>query len=201
MKEQQFIETLRIEEGKFTHPEFHQRRMEKTTEEIFGKAWSIKFDSIEIPDQYRKGVVKCRVIYDRTIQEITFEPYTPRIIHTLRLVDADPHLDYHLKYADRQHLQELRAQRQSADEIIIVRNGAITDTSYSNLVFFDGQNYITPDTYLLNGTCRQRLLHEGRIRAEHLTPDDLSRFKYAILINAMLSLEENIAVPIERIVR
>ena len=82
-----------------------------------------------------------------------------------------------------------------------IDNGAITDTSYSNLVFFDGQNYITPDTYLLNGTSRQRLLHEGRIRAEHLTPDDLSRFKYAILINAMLSLEENIAVPIERIVR
>ena len=199
MKEIQLIETLRVEEGRFLHPELHQKRMEESTQELFGHSWSLDFSSLSVPEHCRHGLVKCRVLYNRTLRALTFEPYTPRTIRSLRLVTAPPELDYHLKYADRGALEELRSLRQSCDEVIIVRNGALTDTSYSNLLFYDGNEYITPESYLLNGTCRQRLLREGRIREAHLTPHDLFRFKFAILINAMIGLEENITVPVEQI--
>lgn len=199
MKEIQLIETLRVEEGRFLHPELHQKRMAESTQELFGHSWYLDFASLSVPEHCRHGLVKCRVLYDRTLRDLTFEPYTPRTIRSLRLVTAPPELDYHLKYADREALEKLRSLRQRCDEIIIVRNGALSDTSYSNLLFYDGNDYVTPDSYLLNGTRRQRLLREGRIREEHLTPHDLSRFKSAILINAMIGLEENISVPVNQI--
>lgn len=193
------IETLRLEEGRFIHPEQHRRRMEETTREVFGRSWSVDFATLPVPEEHRRGVVKCRILYGRTLQEVSYAAYAPRTVRSLRLVEADPRLDYHLKYADRQALQALQSRRGDCDEVIIVRRGAVTDTSYSNLVFFDGDGYVTPDTFLLNGTRRQRLLAEGRIREEHLTPADLSRFRYAVLINAMLGLESGVSVPVGRI--
>lgn len=58
-----------------------------------------------------------------------------REIRSLRLVAADDELDYHLKYADRSALARLLQRRDDCDEILIVRDGAITDTSYSNVAF------------------------------------------------------------------
>ena len=80
-----------------------------------------------------------------------------------------------------------------------MRNGAITDTSYSNVAFFDGQKYVTPDTYLLNGTRRQYLLGEGLLMQRRITPSELCRFERVVLINAMLGLEDDLSVPIGQI--
>ena len=85
------------------------------------------------------------------------------------------------------------------DEILIVRDGAITDTSYSNVAFFDGRKYVTPDTFLLNGTRRQYLLGTGVLTECRITPSDLGGFERVVLINAMLGIEDDLAVPIERI--
>jgi 4-amino-4-deoxychorismate lyase len=108
-------------------------------------------------------------------------------------------LDYHLKYADRSALARLLQRRDDCDEILIVRDGAITDTSYSNVAFFDGRKYVTPDTFLLNGTRRQYLLGTGVLTECRITPSDLGGFERVVLINAMLGIEDDLAVPIERI--
>ena len=42
--------------------------------------------------------------------------------------------------------------------------------SYSNVAFFDGRKYVTPDTFLLNGTRRQYLLGTGAVSYTHLIP-------------------------------
>ena len=97
-----------------------------------------------------------------------------REIRSLRLVAADDELDYHLKYADRSALARLLQRRDDCDEILIVRDGAITDTSYSNVAFFDGRKYVTPDTFLLNGTRRQYLLGTGVLTERRITPSDLA---------------------------
>ena len=86
------------------------------------------------------------------------------------------------------------------DEIIIVQNGQITDTSYSNLVFFDGEKWITPTTYLLNGTMRQSLLQTKQIIEKPIQVEDLNRFESFKLINAMMDLEESPELPISIIV-
>jgi 4-amino-4-deoxychorismate lyase len=84
----------------------------------------------------------------------------------------------------------LFTQRQNHDDILIVKNGLITDTSYSNVAFFDGQLWFTPHQPLLPGTARARLLHEGCLQEAKITLTDLHRFEKCSLINAMLPLGE-----------
>ena len=108
-------------------------------------------------------------------------------------------IDYTFKYADRDKLIQLQQSKGTCDEILIYQNGRITDTSYSNVVFYDGNQYITPSTYLLNGTKRRYLLERGIIKEQDIGLGDLPRFRYLFLINAMLDLEDNIQVKIRDI--
>jgi len=87
---------------------------------------------IVIPTHLRKGLVKCRIVYSNDIQEITYTPYQPKSIKSLKLVE-DNTIDYHCKYLDRNHINELYTQRGNCDDIIIVKNGMLTDSSYSNI--------------------------------------------------------------------
>lgn len=199
MDELLFIETIRVEDGTFVRPELHLQRMRQTVREAYGVASGFDLADGSIPLQHRKGTVKCRIVYGRSLSEISFAPYVPREIRSLRLVAADDELDYHLKYADRSALARLLQRRDDCDEILIVRDGAITDTSYSNVAFFDGRKYVTPDTFLLNGTRRQYLLGTGVLTECRITPSDLGGFERVVLINAMLGIEDDLAVPIERI--
>ena len=80
-----------------------------------------------------------------------------------------------------------------------MKNGFITDTTFSNIVFYDGMQWITPDTYLLNGTQRQRLLREGRIVSREVRVGDLSRFITAKPINSMLDFDTTPEISIAAI--
>ena len=96
------------------------------------------------------------------IIEILFSSYVKHRVGSLKLVSADS-LDYHMKFFDRASLEALFALRGECDEIIIVKGGLITDTSISNLVFYDGSRWYTPAHPLLEGTCRARLIAGGKI--------------------------------------
>ena len=104
-----------------------------------------------------------------------------------------------ISWLDRDKLIQLQQSKGTCDEILIYQNGRITDTSYSNVVFYDGNQYITPSTYLLNGTKRRYLLERGIIKEQDIGLGDLPRFRYLFLINAMLDLEDNIQVKIRDI--
>jgi 4-amino-4-deoxychorismate lyase len=59
--------------------------------------------------------------------------------------------------------KNLKNENQSkTEEIIIVKNNCITDTSYTNLLFLKDEKWYTPSTYLLNGVMRQHLLKEKK---------------------------------------
>ncbi|MEG2339683.1 MAG: aminotransferase class IV [Odoribacter sp.] len=190
-----FIETIQVVDGKMIHLPAHIARMEETLKEAAGYHVSFHPEEIQLPDDRKEGIVKCRILYDEKIQSIEFEKYTPRTIHRLKLVDGQ-HIDYHLKYADRSPLNDLRALREDCDEILIMRDGYLTDTSYSNVVLYDGINYITPATFLLNGTKRQYLIKQGVIQVAPVSIRDLKSFKRLYLINAMLEPGNNISVEI-----
>ena len=108
-------------------------------------------------------------------------------------------LTYDHKYLDRSSLTGL-INRDLADDILIVREGCVTDSSYANIVFTDGRQWLTPDTPLLPGTMRERLLRDGIIEAERITVDTLGRFTHFRLINAMLGFDSPL-LPIENIIR
>ena len=146
-------------------------------------------DHIQVPDNFKTGTARCRVLFSRSIEKITYASHIRRIVTTLKMV-VDDGIDYSFKYADRQRLETLlRKQPDKNGDILIIKNGFVTDTSYSNIVFHDGSRWVTPDTPLLAGTQRHKLIHEGIITEARITPDDLNRFKKARLINALLEFD------------
>jgi 4-amino-4-deoxychorismate lyase len=192
------FETIRIEHSQVANARWHLARIAESLEKVFGCNLPVVF-----PDAAdRKGISplnlfeelthfslpeelhKCRVIYDTSIIDIQITPYLKKTPKTFKLIECDS-ISYSFKLTDRQELDRLFGLRNDADEIIIVRNGCITDTSIANLVFFDGKNYFTPDTPLLEGTHRARLLFEQKIIQCRISADDLKKYISFKPINAM----------------
>lgn len=193
-----FIESLKIVDGHIIHPELHWQRIAETQRAHFGNSTFLPLSSASIPADKRTGTLKCRITYNQEIRKIDFDNYSPRPVRSLKLVNGSG-IDYAFKYADRSKLTELQQAKGICDDILIYQNDRITDTSYSNVVFYDGSQYVTPSTYLLNGTKRRYLLERGIIKEQDISLGDLSRFQHLFLINAMLDLEDNIQVKIRDI--
>ena len=140
-----------------------------------------------LPDFSEIGKHKFRFEYDSASYQLESEVYQPKSIQTIKLVEAN--LDYNFKFIDRSGLQNLLDQSQ-ADEIIIVKNGLVTDSSYSNLAFFDGSGWWTPERPLLAGIRRASLLDRGKIKTIKIRIDDLLKYEKVSLVNAMLDLDE-----------
>ncbi|WP_243347542.1 aminotransferase class IV [Parabacteroides sp. FAFU027] len=194
------LESVRIVNGQWMNAAYHRQRMDDSTMELFGKAFSVDFETIEIPAEYRKGIVKGRIIYDTQVREVGFDHYSSRKIGSLQLVYED-NIDYHLKWADRTALNELVKQKGTADEILIIKNGFVTDISYANVVVRYKDRLATPAHCLLKGTRRRQLLDQLVVVEEDITVDKLFQAESVIIINAMLGLEEAIEIPISRIFR
>lgn len=192
MNTSRFTEVLQIREGRFVAPQPHLERMRKTAAHFFGHPLAVDLSAHPIPAELSMGRVKCRIVYGETIESITFSKYTPRNIRKLAVFSDDAFV-YDYKYEDRNSFTRLLARKGDCDDILILKNGFVTDTSFTNVVFedFEGR-LITPDTPLLPGTRRQALLDEGRIRAQPVRAEEISRFRGCYLINAMLGLEDNV---------
>lgn len=191
-----FIETIRIENGIAQSRDLHLERAFNTCLYHFGVRNLLQFDEIitEISRSHNEGIYKLRIIYSGKIEHYSIEKYQPRIVEKLKLVDGG-YIDYSFKYEDRSELEKLLSLRGECDDIIIIKNGFVTDTSYSNLVFSDGEQYITPSSFLLNGTKRQQLLREGKIKEKDIKMEDISSYSGVYMINSMLDF-----VPIKSIV-
>ena len=184
------IESIKLQNRQFQHIEWHNRRFNEASRQLFGLQDEVDLaDVIDIPEKLTNEVYKCRVLYGKEVEVVEFHPYTPRDVRTLQLLE-DNTIDYAYKYEDRRVFDDLMSRKGQADDILIAKNGCITDTSYSNIVFFDGEKWITPYTYLLNGTQRQRLLAEGVIFQAKVTISDLKNFPLAKPINALLDFEK-----------
>ena len=216
-----FIETLRIENGVIYNFDMHQERMHKTSFFHYGTKPELKIMisdkrlTINSGNSQANGNnlplitnhlslntnerIKCRVLYSSDIITVEFSAYSAKEIRSLCLVE-DNGIEYNYKFVARDALNNLFAQRKSADDIIIVRNGNITDSSFSNLVFetFEGELF-TPRTYLLAGTKRKFLLESGIIKERDITVDDIFSYKKVYLINAMLDIEDDISVAVDSI--
>ena len=106
------------------------------------------------------------------------------MIRSLRLVFSDT-VDYRFKSTDRLVLSGLLAQRDGCDEVLIVRRGLLTDTSFTNIALFDGEAWYTPAEPLLRGTMRASLLAEGKLRERDIRPQDLVVYQKIMLLNAL----------------
>lgn len=193
------IETIRLADGQLSNLLYHNERLNSTRLACFGatKEWDLN-KLIDVPEEATQGLYKCRVTYGREIEKIEFEAYQPRVIKSLLLV-VDDVIEYGFKFQNRVALQQNFEKRGNADEVLIVKEGLITDTSYANVVFWDGSQWATPDKPLLKGTKRAQLLREGVIVEQKIRVEDLGAFTYVRLINAMLDFESTPVIEIRQI--
>ena len=191
------FETIRIENGILRYPEEHEKRMLRSRTALFGVNDPISLQRvIGIPGEYSSGIVRCRVDYGIKIDAVKFTPYRLKKLKKFQIV-INEEIEYPFKFSDRSSLESLLRDKNTADEIILVQHGLITDTSFSNLIFYDGRNWITPSIPLLHGTCRERLIREGKITEREISVPELYSFKGLKIINAMIYPEDMEMIPID----
>ena len=201
-----FVETIKIENSIVHNLDFHQERMWRTTLLHFGTKPEIRIDIAEIPLHLQNDKIKCRVLYNAEILSVEFHAYQPKKIQSLQLV-TDNEIEYTHKSTDRNALNKLFEQRKEADDIIVIKNGFLTDSSFANLVFethagdpMCGSKLFTPKTPLLAGTKRAFLLKNGIVKGREIAVEDLSSYKKVYLINAMIDLEDDVSVFVDSVI-
>jgi 4-amino-4-deoxychorismate lyase len=194
------VESIKILNGRIYNLAAHQARFDRSRFACFGCTDHISLrEKITTEDIPAKGLFKCRVLYNAEVESVSFSPYHYPDIRTLKIVRT-PEIEYDYKWAERPGLDALFRQKVTADEIIIIKNGLVTDAYYYNLIFEKNGALFTPDTPLLHGTKRERLLATGQIRTARIAEQDIVTFEKIHLINAMTDLGR-IVVDVRHVIR
>lgn len=186
-----FIETIRLEHGQFPALDRHLNRIQETIRQQHG----VMPTGIEAAIHQRPfpsdGRYRVRIEYDLNGEwEMQCFPYMRKKIEKMRIVHFTPP-DYRFKYANRDWLNSL-INHSDADEVLIIRENMVTDTTIANIAFTDGRTWWTPDTPLLAGTERCRLLDAGIIQEQRISLADITSFSGFRLFNAMLPWEDEV---------
>ena len=179
------LETIKIEEGQASNLIYHQKRFDRSRRALFGLSESINLSSLlNAPS---KALYRCRIVYDKEIHSVEYIPYHVKEIQKLKVVSAD--IDYTYKYADREVFNRLLQAHPAYDEIIIEKEGYLTDTTIANIAFYDGKQWFTPEESLLQGTMRAKLLDEGFLQKREIKHTDLKNYTHVALMNAMIGFK------------
>lgn len=209
-----FFESISFEKGKAPLLKYHYHRMTNTIKtelslKNIGNKQRKEMESFldttmsfltALTSPSSKGYFKCRVTYNPYNVDnkfVKFIPYELSSIKTLQLVDGN-NIIYDRKYSDRSQINRLFKKRGTADDILIVRKGMITDSSYCNILFFDGKDWVTPIP-LLPGVQRTFLLDQKIIREIPIKEEDIFKYKSFKLINALRNFDRVEAIPIKNI--
>jgi len=179
------LETIKIKGGEIYNLSYHQKRCDFSRASLFQTTDSLNLYSYIHPPG--KGLYRCRILYNRQIHSIEYIPYIPKNIATLKIVPST--IEYGFKYANRDAFNALLKKYTDVDEIIIEKDGYLTDTSMANIAFYDGVKWITPSSPLLQGTMRAKLLDKGFLHLSNIKKEDLSKYTQVALMNAMLGFK------------
>ena len=131
---------------------------------------------------------RCRVIYDKKIQKIEYLPYILKKPKSFMLIESD--INYPYKSTNRNDINKLLKQKKYCDDIIIVRNKKLRDSSIANIALFINGLWLTPKEPLLKGTMRAKLLKEKKIFPSNLIINDLKKMEKFAIMNAMIGFLE-----------
>lgn len=175
------FETIKIQDGIAQNLIYHEQRIQNSIN------FSSKFNLEQILYTKKQGLIRAKVVYDLNgeLVSVDFFEYKMKKFHTFQLVNID--FNYDKKYLDRSNIEAIKG---SFDEVIMVKNSLITDTSIANVAIFKNSHWITPKSPLLNGTTRQRLLDENKIIQDDLCVDDLLNVKRLAIFNSMIGFYE-----------
>lgn len=180
-EEELYFETIKCDEGIALNLEYHNRRIARTI------SLNINLQEYILP--INDNLLKCKVLYDEYgVVDVEYSAYEKRPIQSFKIIE-DSSIEYAKKSLDRSVLELAFNQRQTADEIIIVKDGLLTDTSIANIALYDGSHWLTPKKPLLLGTTRERLLENEELIEADLTLADLKNAKKIALLNAMIGMD------------
>ena len=193
------FESIKVINGVACNKDYHEARISRAQQSLFGKPSGPVLEQVKIPKNLKPDTVyKLRVTYDKQIREYHFSEYHPTSISSLQCV-VDNHISYTHKFEDRSRIQNLFNQKGQADDIIIIKNGLVTDSSYTNLAFMKAGKWYTPNTPLLPGTKRAYYLNKGILEEARITVENLKKFEGVCLINAFLDLSMDRLISIRKI--
>ncbi len=185
-----FIESIKLQDGEFYRLELHQARVQKAFDDYFPTSEVINLlkilHQVDIP---KTGIYKCRIVYDSEVRVLELTPYIRREIRNLKLVETDmDSIPY--KTENRQKINEAFARRNNCDDVLLVKNSLLTDSSSCNIALWNGENWVTPRTPLIYGVNRAQLLAENKIVEEDIKAARLMNFQLIRLFNAMIEFGE-----------
>lgn len=176
------FETLKVENGKLLNLKYHQKRVDRTRKLLGSKGkLELKEQNFNLP---QNGEFRLRVDYEEEIKSFTCRPFTCRKFKEFRIVESD--IEYAYKYVNRDALDALKVDEK---EIIIVKNGLLTDTTIANIALHVDGVWLTPKTPLLQGTTRARLIDSGFLKCADLTLIDLKNAQNFAIMNALIDFK------------
>ena len=179
----ELFETIKIEDGQIFNLKWHNQRLNRSRLELFSCQNPLNLaDYIDAPPQ---GLYRCRVLYEREVKSVEYIPYMPKSFKSFKIIQSN--LEYDYKFNDRSELNKLILE--DYDEIIIEKNGLLTDTSIANIAFYNGEKWFTPKIPLLRGTTRERLLTKGFLRLRTIKKENIKNYSHFALMNAMIGFQ------------
>lgn len=193
------LESIFLKDGQFRHLKLHQKRIDYSRKQALNLENILDLEDFlsqfQIPQQ---GTFKCRILYGVDFEKPEFISYSFKPINSLKIIEASA-LNYSLKFSNRAAINEAYNKRQDCDEVLLVKQGFITDSSYCNIAFREGSQWFTPDKPLLKGVQRQYLLDQGIICEQEIRLTDLSKFSSFKLINAMIDWQTAPEISVDAI--
>lgn len=184
-----YIESIKLQDGEYKNLFYHEHRMNHTLKMLCGVTETFNLEEWLVHINHPKaGLYKCRIVYDEESRDVEFFEYKPKPIQSLRIVEHD-RISYEFKFLDRKRIDQLFDLRKNCDDILIVKRGLVTDSSYANIVFKKDKTWYTPWSALLKGTMRSKLIQMNTIREEEIRPKDIKTFQSFKLINAMFEFD------------
>ena len=195
------FESICIQDGQVQNGKFHELRFKKSYLETFKILPNYSLlGRIHLVNLEPTLTYKLRIDYNQNGTRYSISEYRKSIPTKLKLIEDDS-ITYHLKKNKRKKLNRLYKQRGESEDVLIVKNGLITDATYSNILFTNGDHIVTPSTPLLQGTCRARLLLEDKVSAIKIHVNTISQYHSFQLINALNDFDKKRWVDTKNIIK
>jgi len=180
------FETIKIEDGDIINLEYHQQRVDFAFKNLYRSIDSIKLHDI-LDKRPKNGLYRAKVVYGKNgLIDCSFYIYNRKVIKTIGLIEV-PELIYNYKYSNREMFKKLKDKFYEFDELLVTKNGFLTDTTIANIALLNEGNYWhTPKNALLNGTVRQRYIDLNRLIEKMIHFHDLKNYSKIATLNAMV---------------
>ena len=178
MRDKEYFETIKCEDNEIFNLDYHNKRVANTI------GLNINLQEYVYPPT--NELLRCKVIYNKNeITNVLYFPYVKREIKSFKIL-FDDKVEYSKKYVNREKLDELFLKKENCDEIIIVKNSIVTDTSIANIAIYYENSWVTSKNCLLKGTTRDRLIEEKKLIEKDISLEMLKNTSHIALMNAMI---------------